>query len=111
MNTPKTPPGLSKTARSWWRSVTTDYDLDDHHVHLLVLACQALDQAAQARRELDSGGSIFNDRFGQPKESPWVQIEHGARNDFSVLCRELGLDASTSEDLRMRRDSSYGRRA
>jgi len=104
------PAGLSRAAREWWRTVCEEYDLDPHHLHLLRLACEALDQATEARHELDEHGSIFNDRFGQPKESPWVQIEHRARNDFRVLCRELGLDAASGEDLRMRRDITYGKR-
>lgn len=112
MKAQKPPDGLSKRARAWWRKVTNDYEFDAHHFHLLTLACQALDQATEARRELDANGSVFLDRFEQPKESPWVQIEHRARNDFRVLCRELGLDAEqTSESTRMRRDRTYGRRA
>ncbi len=83
---PKPPPTLSKNAKAWWKSVVSDFDLDPHHVHLLRLACEALDQAAEARKHLDEDGSVFDDRFGQPKESPCGRKSStDARNDFRVL--------------------------
>ena len=109
LTTHRPPAHLRASTKRWFKSVLTDYELDAHHVHLLGLACNALDQAAEAREKL-AAGSAYEDRFGQPKESPWVMIEHRARNDFRVLCRELGLDVDTTETPRMAVPSRPGPR-
>jgi P27 family predicted phage terminase small subunit len=110
MTIPKPPDHLSRAAKAWWRQVHTDYDLDDHHRHLLRLACESMDEAEKARAELAEHGHVVLDRFGCQKSSPWCDIEHKAQNRFRILCRELGLDVQQGDGPRMPRDSSYGNR-
>lgn len=106
----KAPNHLSKNSKAWWRQVHADYDLDEHHRHLLRLACESLDEAEKARAALAKEGHVVVDRFGCPKESPWCGIEHKAQNRFRILCRELGLDVQTADGPRMPRDVTYGAR-
>ncbi|MCD9898137.1 hypothetical protein QIH85_43025 [Bradyrhizobium japonicum] len=44
MATPRPPIHLSRTAKAWWRQVHDGYDLDEHHRHLLRLACESMDE-------------------------------------------------------------------
>ena len=71
-----------------------DYELDDHHVHLLTLAAEALDRAHEARVALKREGLTFTDRFGSPKIRPEAAVERDSRLSFARLLRELGLDAA-----------------
>ena len=78
----------------WWTTVTSGWVLESHHMHLLRLACQALDRAEEARLAIEAAGSLtFTDNHGNVKPRPEVQIENIARIAFARLLRELDLDA------------------
>ena len=68
------------------------FELAPHHVHLLTLACDALDRGAQAREALSTNGITYIDARGFPKARPEVAIERDARVAFARLLRELDLD-------------------
>lgn len=92
----KAPPHLSTEAKSWWRSVVEEYDLEPHHLRLLQCAAEAWDRMQQARKAIwDHGGLTFTDAGGNLKAHPAVSIEKDARIAFARLVRELDLDAST----------------
>ncbi|RWE25323.1 MAG: hypothetical protein EOS41_12355 [Mesorhizobium sp.] len=109
-NSPKPPSHLSKAAKKWWKQVVADYDLDAHHIHLLQLACQALDRGTAAREVIDSDGMTYTDRFGCPRARPEVAVERDSRIAFARLVRELAIDAPTPEAPRMPRTADYGAR-
>ncbi|WP_456649869.1 MULTISPECIES: P27 family phage terminase small subunit [unclassified Bradyrhizobium] len=110
MASPRAPDHLSRTAKTWWRQVHADFELDDHHRHLLRLACESLDQSEESRAAIAEHGAVVLDRFGCQKPSPWVDIQHKSQNRFRILCRELGLDVQSADGPRMPRDLSYGNR-
>lgn len=88
------PPGhLSEDAKSWWRTVLQHFDLEEHHLRLLRLACEAWDRAQQARAILDRDGITFTDDRKNIRAHPAVAIEKDARTGFARLVRELDLDA------------------
>ena len=71
----QTPPThLSKATAEWWASVMAEYSLEQHHVRLLTLACEAYDSATEASEVLRREGEIFIDRFDQPKPRSEVSI-------------------------------------
>jgi phage terminase small subunit len=89
----KAPGHLRPATRAWWRKVTADYELEDHHLRLLTLAGEAWDLAEQARKGLKEAGSLtFLDRFHQPHARPEVAIARDSRTSFARLLRELALD-------------------
>lgn len=91
-----TPPRhLRKATKAWWKSVVTEWELDEHHVRLLTLACEAWDRAEEARETLARVGTFYRDRFHQPKPHPAVAIERDGRIAFARLLRELDLDHVT----------------
>ena len=67
----KAPNYLSKAAQDWLHQLEADYDLEDHHWKLAVLAAQSLDEGEKARKELEKhSGLTYLDRFDQPRERP-----------------------------------------
>jgi phage terminase small subunit len=97
MNTNRNPPApshLSASTKRWWKSVVTNFALEDHHLHLLKLACEALDRVEQARQALATLGTTYVDRFNAPHPRPEVGIERDSRIAFARLCRELDLDTA-----------------
>ncbi len=89
---PAPPAHLRPESSDWFRSVVSEFDLERHHLHLLILACESLDRATQAREAITAHGTTFTDRYGQPRARPEVQIERDSRIAFARLLRELGLD-------------------
>ena len=94
------PRHLAVDTKKWWLSVVKGYDLDEHHVKLLTLACETFDRCNQARKAIDEHGMIFNDRFGCPKARPEAAIERDSRIAFARLLRELDLDLEPPADVK-----------
>ena len=89
---PRAPSHLSAESKTWWRSAVRAYHLEDHHLKLLRLACEAWDRANAARLAIKREGMIYTDRFGAPRKHPAVGIEEQARLAFARLVRELDLE-------------------
>ncbi len=79
-----------------------DFELEQHHLHLLRLAGEALDRADQARRILAREGVTYRDRFGKPRKHPAIAIEEGARAAFAKLIVALDLEGSANPYYRRR---------
>jgi phage terminase small subunit len=69
-------------------------ELEAHHLRLLRLACESWDRAQTARMALAMHGTVYLDRFGQPRARPEVAIERDSRTQFARLVRELGFDVA-----------------
>jgi len=107
---PRTAPSYLKLAtKRWWSSVVADWELEDHHVRLLTLACEAHDRCTEARELLKVKGMVFSTRLGEVRCHPAVAIERDSRLAFARLLRELDLDiAAPSSDVRPPRLRSTG---
>jgi P27 family predicted phage terminase small subunit len=95
---PKAPDHLSAKARKLFASIVDRYDLEDEEVATLVLALEAYDQAATARRRLKDDGQIVEDRFGQMKPHPAVAIHRDALATWRQLVTLLGIPADDEDD-------------
>jgi P27 family predicted phage terminase small subunit len=78
---------------AWWRHVMATYVLEQHHVHLLQLACEAFDEAQQARAVLAKEGMTVANASGGIRSHPAIAVERDARLAFARLVRELDLDS------------------
>lgn len=97
---PKPPKHLQPATRHWFASVVEAYDLEQHHVLLLVLASEAWDRCVAARTILDHEGLTFNDRFNSPHARPEIAIERDSRIAFARIIRELDLDVDMPTEPR-----------
>ena len=111
MSENRLPGHLSADARRWVDGILGEYDLESHHLKILVKAAEAHDRGEEARKILKTDGIVITDRFGTKKAHPAVAIERDARVAFMRGVRELGLDAEHVEAPRAPRTRDYGRRA
>ncbi len=88
----KPPEHLSKHAQDFWQWAVSEYQLSKDDLHLLTMACEAMDRCRQARKRLAKQGLTYTDRFGQPKSRPEVAIERDSRLAFAKLVRQLSLN-------------------
>jgi phage terminase small subunit len=88
----KPPAYLRPETRDWMNYVLSEYDLDQHHFRLLVLAAEAWQTGQEARETIARDGPVYLDRFNEPRKHPSVSIQAEARTAFSKLIRELDLD-------------------
>ncbi len=91
---------LRDPTKRWTKKVRGDFELESHHVRLLLLAAQAWDRAAEARDIIALEGPVIKDRFEQPKPHPAIAIENQSMLTFAKLLRELGLDLVRPDDPR-----------
>jgi P27 family predicted phage terminase small subunit len=96
----KPPKHLRAATAAWFAEVVAEFDLEGHHLRLLVKACEANDRCEQAREALLKHGLTFEDRFASPHARPEVAIERDSRIAFARLLRELGLDVAPPSDSR-----------
>jgi phage terminase small subunit len=89
---PSPPEQLSPSAAYWWTTTVEAYVLQEHHLRLLQLACEAWDRAQTARARLDQDGLTVPDRNGAVRPHPCVAIERDSRLAVARLVRELDLD-------------------
>jgi P27 family predicted phage terminase small subunit len=90
---PVEPPShLSPSARQWWQATVGMYVLQEHHLRLLQLACEAWDRAQAAREQLDREGVTVQGAEGGLKTHPAVAVERDSRLAVARLVRELDLD-------------------
>ncbi len=92
----KPPKYLQTATKKWWKSVTSQWVLEEHHIRILTLAAGAWDRAEQARELLAEHGLTFVDgKLNRPVARPEVAIERDSRLAFARLLRELDLDITT----------------
>ena len=94
----RAPDHLTPATTAWYESVCAEFELQDHHLHLLRLAAEALDRVTEARAILDKEGIIIQDRFEQPRTHPAVAVERDSRTAYARLLRELDLDTEAPRE-------------
>jgi len=93
------PKHLSKKAKDFFNKIAKEYDLEEHHLKILTLACECLDRIEQAKRVISKTALIYRDRFDQPKINPAAKIELENKITFARLMRELCLDIEPPGDI------------
>jgi P27 family predicted phage terminase small subunit len=98
---PEPPAHLSASARQWWQTTVETYELEQHHLRLLQLLCEAWDRSQMARELLDREGLTVPGREGGARPHPAVAIERDARLAVARLVRELDLDVEPPASSRV----------
>lgn len=89
----KPPKHLDTVGRAYWRAVLRSYALEEHHIAILVTACEALDRAAQAREVIQKVGILIAPKSGgMVRQNPAIRVEKDAQLVFLRAQKELGLD-------------------
>jgi hypothetical protein len=66
---------LKAPTKKWVKRVQSNWELDEHHSRILILAGAAWDRAQEAKDRVDEDGAVILDRFEQKKSHPGVEIE------------------------------------
>jgi phage terminase small subunit len=90
--TPKPPKYLRPDTQAWWNSVVVNYDLEDHAVRILLVACETYDRREQARELLAKKGLTFTDAKGMVRQRPECAIERDCAAAFLRAVRALKLE-------------------
>ena len=75
----KAPKHLHRATKKWYREVVAEWGLEEHHIRILIGACEAWDRGVQAREVIDREGLTYEDRFGAPRARPEIAVERDAR--------------------------------
>src|SRR6266851_6687279 len=94
------PTHLSRESQEFYRKTVDYYELDSHHLLLLVKALEAFDVAEKCRKILDKEGLVYLDRFNAPRARPETKILNDSRNAVKNIFRELGFDLSDDNSSR-----------
>src|SRR5262245_26780382 len=79
----KAPKDLRAATKRWFEHVCDEYELEDHHLMILILAVEAWDRHLDAREGLQEHGTTFvNPKTGDIKPRPEIMIERDSRNAF-----------------------------
>lgn len=86
------PESLGANGRAMWRRIQRDFAIEDGAgLALLEAACLAHEHMQEARAALDKHGLVQEDRFGQMRPSPWVNIERDSRTAMVSVLKALSL--------------------
>jgi len=88
----KIPAHLSDEMRKFYKKLQSEFDFESHHLVILTKACESLDRAEQARKQVEIDGLTTKDRYGTVKIHPCVKAENDCKNSARLLLRELSLD-------------------
>jgi P27 family predicted phage terminase small subunit len=89
---PAPPAHLSPSVAQWWATTVDRYILEEHHIRLLQLLCEAWDRAQEAREQLAEDGLTVPGREGGIRPHPCIAVERDSRLAVARLVRELDLD-------------------
>ena len=95
MNLREPPAHLSPSAAQWWKSTVERFILEEHHLRLLQLCCEAWDEVQTARKQLARDGMTVMRDDGSIRSHPCIAIERDARLAVARLVRELDLDTES----------------
>jgi phage terminase small subunit len=99
-----TPKGLSKAGKRFWRQALKEFELPwTHDLARLKMACRCLDEIEADETVLKTEGRFIEDRFHQKREHPAAKSIRDNKTLFCRIIRELGLDLTTPEGSRPRR--------
>jgi len=83
---------LQPQTQRWITDLVRNFTFEPVQLKLLILAGEAHERTNEARERIAKDGICIEDRFGQLKRHPAVQIERDSRSAFSKLMRQLKLD-------------------
>ena len=89
---------LEPSTQEWFRSVVSSYEMEPHHIKLLIAACECWDRMQKSRAAVEKHGLTMTDpKTGAVKARPEVNIERDSKIVFMKLLRELNLSEQPAE--------------
>ena len=89
---------LERPTKAWFREIVKGYDLESHHLRILLAAAEMWDRSASARDAIAEHGTMVLDRYGCWKANPACEVERSSKTLFLKAIRELGLDVEGRDE-------------
>jgi phage terminase small subunit len=86
------PPNLSDPTLAWWQHCVQTYEFEPHSLHLLELACHALDRHRAAQEAIARYGVLVPSADETLKPNPATIIARDSATSFQKLLKALDLD-------------------
>jgi P27 family predicted phage terminase small subunit len=99
----RAPRHLSRDARQLFTAIVDEYELEPHHLAILITSLEAFDRSCQARDLVVGSGILIKGRLGDIRVNPAVAIERNARTQFLAGIKALGLDLEALTPPKQRR--------
>jgi len=103
MKTIRCPKHLSIEARTIWKEILSEYEIQDSAgLRILRVSLESFDRTQECRKKINEDGLIFYDKFNQKKSHPLLSIERDSRAAFLTGLKCLNLDLEPLRDGRGR---------
>jgi AcrR family transcriptional regulator len=87
------PKHLRTDTAAWFTSIIKGYELDPHHLKLLIKACEAWDRSEKACEAIAKHGMTYEDRFGAPRARPTAEQQFADIGFDAASLRQIALQA------------------
>lgn len=94
---PRPPRGLNAPGRRLWRSILTDYDLEEHETALLVLACRTVDRLDDIAEALVGEPLTVSNFRGDPVAHPLLNEQRQQSLTLARLLASLRIPFGDNE--------------
>jgi hypothetical protein len=107
---PPVPRGSGPAGRKLWRSVVTDYQLEQHEECLLIQAVRCADLLDDLAEALDGAELTVTNRFGEPVTNPLITEQRQQAIVLARLLAAMRLPSGDEADRPQRRSvrGAYG---
>jgi phage terminase small subunit len=95
---PTPPRDLGMEGRRLWRTVLTNWEVDERELLVVADACRQADRAEEARQRIASDGVVVPGATGGLKPNPAVQIEATAMKLAGQLLASVGIKTERERD-------------
>ncbi len=92
MKIPKAPKHLSREAKSLWRAILSEYDLEASEKALLKVAMESYDRVQRCRIQIEEEGPTITDPSGRIRAHPALTAEKQAISAYLQSMRLLALN-------------------
>ncbi len=83
---------LSKSSKRFFNKIVNEYELESHHLQILLQAAECLDLIEESRKMIKKDGAYILDRFQNLRPHPGLKVLAQEKITFARLLRELNLD-------------------
>lgn len=107
---PPAPRGLGRSGRRLWRSVQSDYELEEHERGLLTEMCRTCDTLDRLAAVVEAEGEMVTDQVGNTRTHPALVEARQQRIAYARLSGALRLPAGEEGESQRRPQRRVGAR-
>ena len=95
------PKHIGKQGRQWLKTAGAEYHFSPFEWKTAVMCAECVDTISDCTARIKAEGLTVTDRFGQVKAHPLLTTVRDQKACYKNLLRQLGLDQSEPEGLRL----------